>query len=267
VKEVITSSQNKFIKMAASLKEKKFRDDLGLFIIEGVRLVEEAAQANWQVEMCIYITEAKEDKRVQEVLLLLHSKNCRILEVSSAIYGRITEVNQPQGIMAIMKKREYRLADSIADVEKPFFVVLDEVQDPGNVGTIIRTAVAAGCTGIILTKGCADIFAAKVVRASMGSLFHIPIFEGLSQEEVVNYLEKYDIGIMTTSLESSTIYFQVDFNQPVAVVFGNEGNGVGRKLLEKSKERLYIPLLGNVESLNVAASAAIILYEAVRQRQ
>ena len=267
MKEIITSSQNRFIKMAASLKEKKFRDELGLFSIEGVRLVEEAAQANWSVEACVYIAGAEEDQRVQEVLLLLQSRNCRIIEVSAAIYGKITEVKQPQGIMAIMKKREYRLVDCLANVEKPLLVVLDEVQDPGNVGTIIRTAVAAGCTGVILTKGCSDVFAAKAVRASMGSLFYVPIFEGLSQDEVINSLDKYDIRILVTSLEDSTIYFRTDFNQSVAVVFGNEGNGVSRKLLEVAIERLHIPLLGNVESLNVAASAAVILSEAVRQRQ
>jgi TrmH family RNA methyltransferase len=267
VKEIITSSQNKFVKMAASLKEKKYRDELDLFVVEGVRLVEEAARSNWQVEACIYIAEAKEDARTQELLLLLQSQNCRTIEVSAAIYGKITEVKQPQGIMAVMKKCVYQLNDFLADIEKPFFVVLDEVQDPGNVGTIIRTAAAAGCTGVILTKGCADVFAAKVVRASMGSLFHVPLFTGLIQKEVITYLNKYGIAILATSLESSTIYFKTDFNKPVAVVFGNEGSGVSNQLLEEAKGRLHIPLLGNVESLNVAASAAVILYEAVRQRQ
>jgi TrmH family RNA methyltransferase len=267
VKEIITSNQNKLIKMVASLKEKKYRDELELFLVEGVRLVEEAARSNWQVEACIYIAEVKEEARTQELLLLLQSQNCRMIEVPPAIYGKITEVKQPQGIMAIMKKCEYQLADCLAGVEKPFFVVLDEVQDPGNVGTIIRTAAAAGCTGVILTKGCADVFAAKVVRASMGSLFHVPLFAGLIQREVIACLNKHGIDILATSLESSAIYFQADFNKPVAIVFGNEGKGVSSQLLEEAKGRLHIPLLGNVESLNVAASAAVILYEAVRQRQ
>jgi TrmH family RNA methyltransferase len=267
VKEIITSSQNKFIKMAASLKEKKYRDELKLFVVEGVRLVEEAAQSNWQVETCIYIAEAKDERRVQKVLLSLQSQNCRMIEVPKALYGKITEVKQPQGIMAIMKKCEFSLDDCLASVEKPFLVVLDEVQDPGNVGTIIRTAAAAGCTGVILTKGCADIFAAKVVRASMGSLFHVPLFVEANQEEVITFLNKHSIDILATSLESSAIYFQADFSKPIAVVFGNEGNGVSRQLLEVATGRLHIPLLGNVESLNVAASAAVILYEAVRQRQ
>lgn len=268
MKEIITSSQNQFIKMAASLKEKKYRDELNLFLVEGARLVEEAIHSNWQVEACIYIAEAaKEETKIQELLLKLQSKKCRIIEVSSAIFGKITDVKQPQGIMAVMKKCEYQLADSLAHIEKPFFVVLDEVQDPGNVGTIIRTAAAAGCTGIILTKGCADVFAGKVVRASMGSVFHVPIFENITRKEVIDSFGKYGITLLATSLESSSIYFQIDFNQPMAIVFGNEGNGVSRQLLEESKERLHIPLLGNVESLNVAASAAVILYEAVRQRQ
>jgi TrmH family RNA methyltransferase len=267
VKEIITSSQNKFIKMAASLKEKKYRDDLKLFVVEGVRLVEEAAKSNWQIEACIYIAETKEEPRIQELLLSLQLQKCRMIEVPEALYGKITEVKQPQGIMAIMKKCEYPLVDCLVGVEKPFLVVLDEVQDPGNVGTIIRTAAAAGCTGVILTKGCADIFAAKVVRASMGSLFHVPLFAGVVQEDVVTVLNKHGIDILVTSLESSDIYFQANFNKPIAVVFGNEGNGVSRQLLAEAKGRLHIPLLGNVESLNVAASAAVILYEAVRQRQ
>lgn len=264
--EVITSGQNQFIKMAASLKEKKFRDKLGLFMIEGVRLVEEAAHSNWQTEICFYTAGAKEEKRVQEILLVLASRGCRILEITNALYEKITEVKQPQGIMAIIKKQDYTLSDFLIDTGAPFFVVLDEVQDPGNVGTVIRTAAAAGCTGVILTKGCADVFASKVVRASMGSLFYIPIFEGLSQYEVMEYLEKHDIRMLTTSLEASNVYFQVDFKQPVAIVFGNEGNGVSEALLKGTKEQLYIPLSGHVESLNVSASAAVVLYEAVRQR-
>lgn len=267
MKEIITSSQNKFIKMVASLKEKKYRDELNLFVVEGFRLVEEAIQSNWQLEACIYIEEAKEESRIQELLNVLESNNCRIVEVSNDIFGKITDVKQPQGIMAIMKKCEYHLDDFLASVEKPFFVVLDGVQDPGNVGTIIRTAAAAGCTGIILTKGCADVFAAKVVRASMGSLFHVPLFENIIREELVDSLRKCGIALFSTSLESSSNYFKIDFNKPVAVVFGNEGNGVSQQLLEESEERLHIPLLGNVESLNVAASAAVILYEALRQRQ
>lgn len=266
MREILTSGQNKLIKMVASLKQKKYRDQLGLFLVEGVRLVEEVAQSNWLIEACVYTAEAQEQSRVQKILSLLQAKQCRIVEVSATIYEKISDTKEPQGIMIIAKKSEYQLDDILSSDNKPLLVVLDEVQDPGNVGAIIRTAAAAGCTGVILTKGCADVFAAKVVRASMGSLFNIPVVEGVTQREVVTYLEQYKIGILATSLESSNVYFQVDLKQSVAIIFGNEGNGVSDELLKESEERIHIPLLGKVESLNVAASAAVILYEAVRQR-
>ena len=265
--DVVSSPQNKFIKLASSLKQKKYRDELGLFIIEGVRLVEEAAQSNWLVETCIYTAVALQQERVQQIIASLKSKNCRLIQVPAIIYDKITDTKEPQGIMAIAQKCVYRLSDVLIGEEKPFFVVLDELQDPGNVGTIIRTAAAAGCTGIILTKGCTDVFASKVVRASMGSIFNVPIFEGLTNNEVVSYFAQHSINILATSLDSSNVYFEVDFNKSIAVVFGNEGNGVSRQLLENALDRLYIPLLGRVESLNVAAAAAVILYEVVRQRQ
>lgn len=265
--EIITSPQNKFIKLAASLKQKKYRDELSLFIVEGVRLVEEAAQSNWRVETCIYTTEALLQERVQDIIAGLESKNCRMIQVTGSVYDKITDTKEPQGIMAIVEKYTYLLEELLTREKKPFLVVLDEVQDPGNVGTIIRTATAAGCTGVILTKGCADVFANKVVRSSMGSIFHVPIFEGLNTNEMISYLTQHRIDILATSLESSNVYFKVDFNTSVAVVFGNEGNGVSQALLQHAKDRLYIPLLGHVESLNVAASAAVILYEVVRQRQ
>ena len=265
--EIIVSPQNKFIKLAASLKLKKYRDELGLFIVEGVRLVEEAAHSNWLIETCIYTSEALQQERVQGILTGLQAKNCRMIQVPAIIYDKITDTKAPQGIMAIVQKYAYQISDVLASGKQPFLVVLDELQDPGNVGTIIRTAAAAGSTGVILTKGCTDVFASKAVRASMGSIFHIPIFEGLTNREIVSYMAQHEIDILATSLESSNVYFKVNLNKSIAVVFGNEGNGVSHELLEQAQDRLYIPLLGQVESLNVAASAAIILYEVVRQRQ
>jgi len=267
VTESITSPHNQLIKLAASLKLKKYRDEFGLFIVEGVRLVEEAAHSSWLVQTCIYTEEALQQGRVQAIIRDLETKNCRMIQVPAIIYDKITDTKEPQGIMAIVQKYAYQLSEVFVSGQKPFFVVLDELQDPGNVGTIIRTAAAAGATGVVLTKGCTDVFANKVVRASMGSIFHIPIFEGLTSSEVISVFAQHEIGILATSLESSHIYFKVDFNKSIAVVFGNEGNGVSRQLLENAQDRLYIPLLGQVESLNVAASAAVILYEVVRQRQ
>lgn len=265
--EIITSPQNQFIKLAVSLKQKKYRDDLSLFIVEGVRLVEEAAQSSWLVETCIYTTEVLQLDRVQQIIADLKSKNCRMIQVPGILFAKITDTKAPQGIMVIAQKYTYQLSEVLITGMKPFFVVLDELQDPGNVGTIIRTAAAAGVTGVILTKGCTDVFASKVVRASMGSIFHVPIFEGVTNSDVISFFAKHKIDILATSLESSNVYFKADCNKSLAIVFGNEANGVSPQLLEHAQDKLHIPLLGRVESLNVAASAAIILYEVVRQRQ
>lgn len=264
--EIITSSQNKFIKLAASLKQKKYRDEVGSFLVEGVRLVEEAVRSDWPVEICICNEESTKNQRVQEILASAQLKHCRVIQVSDAIYSKLTDTKEPQGLMAIMKKKLCPLEDMLEAEENGFFILLDNVQDPGNVGTMIRTAAAAGCSGVILTKGCADVFGTKAVRASMGSVFYVPIVEGLTSSEIISRLGQHGTSIFATSLESSKVYSAVDFKPSVAIVFGNEGNGVSREFLEKAQERLYIPLANHVESLNVAASAAVILYEVVRQR-
>lgn len=267
MREIITSPQNKFIKLATALKQKKYREELKLFVVEGIRLVEEAVQATWEVETCIYTPEAFAHERVQNIITTLQSKNCHMIQVPRGLYDKITDTQEPQGIMAIVKKCTYGLQDLLSSDITPFIMVLDELQDPGNMGTVIRTAVAAGCTGIILTKGCTDVFASKAVRGSMGSIFHVPIVSGLTTSEVIHFLKQHRIELFATSLESSNVYFKMDFTTSLAIVFGNEGNGVNQQFLAQAQERLFIPLVGPVESLNVAASAAVILYEVVRQRQ
>ncbi len=265
--EEITSLQNKIIKLAASMKQKKYRDELGLFAVEGIRLAEEAAYSNWPTPYCIYTENAACNERVQNIFSWLLTKGCKLIQISSAIYDKVTDTKQPQGIMILVEKRVYCLADLIVvGQQRPLFVVLDGIQDPGNVGTVIRTADATGCTGVIVTTGCADLFSGKTVRSSMGSLFHLPIVEAVSQGEILTFLRRQHISILATTLEDSVAYFKCDLTGAAALVLGNEGKGVSDELLREADARLHIPLYGKVESLNVAAAAAVILYEAVRQR-
>lgn len=264
--EVITSLQNDTIKLAVALKQKKQRDAAGLFVAEGVRLIEEVCSADWQVETCFYTEAVVSNKRAESLLNLLQEKPCRMVKVSEAVYHKMSDTEQPQGIMAIVKKGGHLLSTILA-ADKAFIVILDAVQDPGNLGTVIRTADAAGASGVVLTKGCTDLYSSKAVRATMGSLFHLPIVDGVSYDELIRSLQEKNIHMIATSLTSSSLYYEADFNQPVAVIFGNEGNGVSEELLCKANSRIFIPLLGRAESLNVAASAAVILYEAVRQRR
>lgn len=264
--DIVSSIHNHTIKFAKSLRSKKSRDESGCFSVEGIRLVEEAVHSGWEILFCIFTEESQRQKRVQNILEELESRKCRLVQVTSSIYDKITDTEQPQGIMLVMKKALYALRGIIDENNVPFLIVLDQVQDPGNIGTIIRTADAAGCTGVLMTKGCADLFGGKTVRSTMGSLFHLPIIQGLSTQDIVSFLKEKRIALFAATLDGAQIYYNTDLSGAVALVFGNEGNGVSAEMLACSNNRLYIPIIGKSESLNVSASAAVILYETVRQR-
>lgn len=264
--EVVTSLQNKIVKLAAALKLKKKRDELGLFTTEGIRLAEEALRSEWRIQYCLYTGEASLALRASNLISLLEAKGCKILEVLPHIYEKISDTDQPQGIMLLIEKHNYKL-DELPYKQFPLCAILDGVQDPGNVGTLIRTADATGCDAVLMTKGCADLFSGKTVRSSMGSIFHLPVYTDLTHYDIVSFLNKNQIRLITTSLESSDVYFEADLTGAAAITFGNEGNGVSAEMLNSSYCRLHIPIIGKAESLNVSAAAAVILYEAVRQRR
>ena len=145
--------------------------------------------------------------------------------------------------------------------------VLDGIQDPGNAGNIIRTADALGCTGVICLTGTVDLFSDKVVRASMGSIFNIPFLDNVSRDTFVDACHDNDVIMVATALDKLSLkHYMAEYNSPTAVVFGNEGNGVSKELMEAVDRKVYIPMSGKAESLNVASAAAIVLYEANRQR-
>lgn len=265
--EEITSTANQFIKMAASLKQKKYRAELGLFAVEGVRFAEEVATSDWEAQHCLYTEEAAKSDRVKQLLSKLEQRNCRLVQVSIAVYERITDTEHPQGIMVIVKRKSYCLTDLTASGQTPFLVLLDCVQDPGNVGSIIRTADAAGCTGIILTNGCADLFSGKTLRSSMGSVFHLPIVRDAETANVQSFFASHSVSIAAACLDTPLLHWEAALTGPVVIVFGNEGSGVSHEWLVSAASKLKIPIYGKAESLNVASAAAVLLYEAARQRR
>jgi len=265
--EEITSAANPFIKMAASLKQKKYRAELELFAIEGVRFAEELIKSEWEAQHCLYTREAAKGDRVKRVLSALAKRKCRLIQVTDPVYERISDTEHPQGIMVIVKRKSYSLADLLSFGQTPFFVLLDCVQDPGNVGAIIRTADAAGCTGIILTNGCADLFSGKVLRSSMGSIFHLPVVTGAETGSIQSFFADHAISIAAACLDTPLLHWDAALTGPLAVVFGNEGNGVSHEWLVGANSKLRIPIYGKAESLNVASAAAVFLYEAARQRR
>lgn len=265
--ETITSPHNQLVKTAAALRQKKYRDELGLFTVEGVRLAEELVAAGWPVEICLFTAAAAEKPRVAPIISLLAASPCRLVQVPDAVYAKITDTQEPQGLMLIAPPRKATVRDIVARPGPALIAVLDGVQDPGNAGTVIRAADAAGCSGVILLKGCADLYAGKTVRATMGSLFHLPVAEGVTGDELAAALAAAAIPLAVATLDGAEEYTAANLAGPVAVAFGNEGRGVSGGLIGRASARIAIPIYGKAESLNVATAAAVILYEAARQRR
>ena len=263
--ETITSVQNPLIKRIVNLKQKKYRDKENLFIAEGVRLAEDALKSITNIKYCFYTKNSLENKRIMAIIERLKTEPIKLIEVSLSVYEKITETNEPQGIMVILQHNNYNLKE-FAKLEKPFLIILDTIQDPGNIGTIIRTAEASGCNGVILTKGCADIYAGKTVRATMGAMLRLPIVTNVSPEELIVFFKENDIELFTTEITNGREYYNEEYNVPLGLVFGNEGNGVNPELSQKIKKKIYIPMIGAGESLNVGVAAGIIMYEVFRQR-
>lgn len=263
--ERIDSPANKKVKLAASLHNRRHRDKEGLFIAEGIRLVEMAAESGWHIVYGFYTPELMAQERGAKLCAFLKNEGVSLYETPSAVYRKASATDTPQGILVVVEQRKSRL-DDLAAVKNPIYVVLDGVQDPGNAGTIIRTADAVGADGVILLKGSVDVFGDKTVRSTMGSLFHLPVCTDVTAEQLQVFLNSQKVKLYATALdESAKPHFVQDFRGGCAVVFGNEGNGVSQELLRMAV-KTYIPMYGEAESLNVGVSAAVVLYEAVRQR-
>lgn len=242
---------NAQIKLVRKLAQKKYRTETGLFIAEGLRLCEEVPTA--QIELGFYTREFISDERAARLVERL--KN--LTEISASTMERLSDTQTPQGILLVVRQKLATLEEVLA---KKIIAVLDGVQDPGNVGTILRTAAAFDC-GMILLEGSADIFNPKVVRSSMGAIFYSPV----TTASRADFLKLRDVEIVAAAVDSSAeVYWRHDFTRPVAIVFGSEALGVSKEILDVAR-KVFIPMDGQAESLNVATSAAIILSEAVRQ--
>ena len=237
------------------LEKRRARHKEHRFVAEGPRLVEEAAG---QIDFVVY------SERLP-LLAKLEDLEIDCYKVSRKQFAEISEVETPQGILAVVKEQQFELRD-ILKVENPLIVVCVEVQDPGNLGTIIRTADAVGAAGIILSRGTVDLYNGKVIRGSMGSIFHLPIVQADDIVDTIGILKKRNVRIVAADINGRTDYFYVDYKRPTAVLVGNEGAGLPGEVIGVSDETVKIPMPGKAESLNVGISTAVVLYEALRQR-
>ena len=257
----LTGLQNPVVKAAAELKQKKYRTQNGLYLAEGLRTAEEAV-AYKAVETLFYVP--TDDNRTMRLLEDAAMQNIKLVCVNENVMKKIADTETPQGIIAICKMRQPKLENLLASGK--MLLVLDRVGDPGNIGTMLRTADAAGIGGLVLLKGCADIYAPKTVRSSMGSLFHIPVLSGVSEQEFVSAAKKAGYDLLVTCLDGADNLYKADLSGRIAFVMGNEAGGVSETLLEKADKRVYIPMAGRAESLNVAMAAGIVMFEALRRK-
>ncbi|QXM06352.1 23S rRNA (guanosine(2251)-2'-O)-methyltransferase RlmB [Crassaminicella indica] len=262
----IYSSDNGAIKHVKELKKRKYRQKYSEYIVEGIRIIKDALENNQEIKYILFSESLYNVSGGQELFNILIKRNIKIYEIPKKIYTELSDTKSPQGIMAILSIKQYDL-DEVLCASNNLFVVLDRIQDPGNLGTIIRTADAAGFAGVILTKGCVDLYNLKTIRATMGSIFHFPIIHGEETIKVIKHLKLKNIKIVSTSLKTDKYYDEVDYNERTALIIGNEANGVLEEVLENSDELVKIPMLGKAESLNASIAASIIMYEAVRQKR
>lgn len=257
----ITSKENKLIKHIIKLKEKKYRKEYNEYIIEGAKIVQEAIQEKVKIKQIIISENA-----INTDLILNHLKEelqkINYIKVPSNIFKLISEVEKPQGVLAIIEKEKQ---EENIDVNQDIILALDDLQDPGNLGTIIRTADSVGLKQILISKGTTEAYNPKVIRSTMGAIFRVKIIECENLKETLKKLQKNNFKIMVTDLNIDKSIYDIKLQKNV-IIIGNEANGVSEEIKNMADTRAIIPMFGKTESLNASIATGVILYEYVRQK-
>jgi TrmH family RNA methyltransferase len=259
---MITSTSNNKVKRLVALKDKsKLRREEGVFIVEGAKMFEEAPK-DWIKE--IYVSETFLNKCSSNIKALLSGKSFEVL--SDEVFKKVSDTQTPQGVLSVLTMPHYELEDYL-DNGNQLFILLEDLQDPGNLGTIIRAGEGAGVSGIIMTQKTADIFNPKVIRSTMGSIYRVPFFTTNNICYLIETLKNKGISVYAAHLDDSVDYDKADYTKPTAFLIGNEGNGLKRETADLATGYIKIPMAGQVESLNAAVATTILMYEAARQRR
>lgn len=263
---MITSASNGKIKWVCTLREKaKLRKKEQKFIAEGCKMFLEAPKDR----LCeVYVSESflKKTGELEEACKA-RLKNISYEVVSDDVFKKMSDTVTPQGILSIIAIKEASLIDMLKTTEKPLFILLENLQDPGNLGTIMRTAEGAGVTGVILSRDCVDIYNPKVIRSTMGSVYRVPHFYAEDLCGVIDELKEKGVSVYAAALDSSEIYDTYSYVEASAFLIGNEGNGLRKETVAVAGKCCYLPMEGSVESLNASVAASILMYEAYRQRR
>ena len=256
---VITSKDNSIIKEIKKLKDRKVRSAKGEFIVEGFRFVEEALKSDYEVKTLI-IEESVESK-LSSYNIDKYLDSINTIYVTKSIMKLLASTETPQGVLAVVKNKDIEGVD-----EDGFYIFCDKVQDPGNLGTIIRTAHASGALGVILRKGTVDLYNDKTLRSTMGSIFNVPVVYDNDDLDTILSLKNNGFKVISSSLDTDYNFYDIDLTGKCIIVVGNEGNGISSEIFAISDEKFKIPMPGGAESLNVGIATSVIAFEAVRQR-
>lgn len=260
---MITSTANAKVKQIEKwqTKSKKRRED-GVFLAEGIKMFREAP-TDWILE--VYLTEDLLLRLQEEPETLDKLCTANYETVSKEVFSKMSDTQTPQGILTVLKQPEYTL-ERLLQQDNPLFIVLEDLQDPGNLGTILRTGEGAGISGVIMNQTTVDIFNPKTIRSTMGSVYRVPFVYVESLEETIGKLKQAGIKVMAAHLQGKAYFQDQSFTEPVAFMIGNEGNGLREATAKLSDGYIKIPMEGMVESLNAAIAASLLLYETYRQR-
>lgn len=264
---LITSTQNPHIKRMRSLYTRKGRERTGLIPVEGVRFVMEALAAAEEGITTVDAIFCEDGWNFpdQEVSKALGKFENHVLWCSTSVFKTLSDTDTPQGIVAAVTRPSLEAPLSSAQ-GRALYLIVDRVQDPGNLGTMIRTAAAAGAQGIFCLSGTVDPYNPKTLRATMGSVFRVPIVTGTDLGKLVKDLQSYGCRLIAADLDAGHYHFDISYTGPNAIVIGNEGQGISRDLLDAADTKVKIPLAHGVESLNAGVACGILLFEVVRQQ-
>lgn len=266
---MITSTNNQQLKqVSALLKKSKERKEKKAFVVEGPKMVMEAPA---EMIKSVFVSESYEKNPDNQSLLKKIGEKCEkshaIFEVvSDSVFKSVSDTQTPQGIMAVVSMPEYQL-EQLLDGDRTQLLILESIQDPGNLGTMVRTGEGAGITGIIMNKTTVDLFNPKTIRSTMGSIYRIPFFVAEDLREVLKELKEKGVSLYAAHLKGIHSYDEENYVKACGFLIGNEGNGLSDETADLANTYIKIPMEGKVESLNAAISASLLMYEANRQRR
>ena len=258
---MIISTSNAQIKELAKLQKKsRLRDEKGIFLVEGPRMTEEIPAE--RIEK-VYASEsfAKKNKEFLERL------QAPVELLTDTVFAYVSDTKTPQGILAVVKQQPYSFEELLGKERASFLLILDHLQDPGNLGTIMRAAEAAGVTGILMSSDCVDIYNPKTIRSTMGALYRVPFVVSEDFAGDIERLKKAGVSTYAAHLGATISYEGADYKKPCAFMIGNEANGLSDEVAALADCKILIPMAGQVESLNAAMAATVLMFEAARQRR